>query len=222
LAPSLHRRYRGARDVLRGLDGTGAGAPWSREWLRLHADEPPPALPAARRDLLTRKLYADALDGNLQELLRYGDRNSMAWSREVRQPFLDHRLGEFVFALGPQAKISGGQSKVVLRDAMRALVPDEILGRQDKLGYQPPFASWLGGPLSSWLSERADDLHHEIRRRMVGDPIPGDRSVGLQRDLNETFRLVVLSECLEQMDRVGSERPCLSPESWNRRTATSR
>ena len=69
--------------------GSNLGQWWDSAWLAEFVDEPPPELPAARRDKLTRKLYADTMRGGLQELLRYGDRNSMAWSREVRQPFLD-------------------------------------------------------------------------------------------------------------------------------------
>ena len=79
-----------------------------------------------KRDALTRKLYADSMQGELQELLRYGDRNSMAWSREVRQPFLDHRLAELVFALPSDYKLYEGETKVVMRHAFKDLIPPSI------------------------------------------------------------------------------------------------
>jgi asparagine synthase (glutamine-hydrolysing) len=78
------------------------------------------------------------------ELLRYADRNSMAHSREVRLPFLDHRLVEFIFSLPDSLIIRNGWTKWILRQALRGVVPDAILNRIDKLGYEPPQREWLG------------------------------------------------------------------------------
>ena len=78
------------------------------------------------------------------ELLRYADRNSMAHSREVRLPFLDHHLVEFVFKLPDQLLVRNGWTKWVLREAFRDYVPEEITWRADKLGYMPPQSRWLG------------------------------------------------------------------------------
>jgi asparagine synthase (glutamine-hydrolysing) len=80
----------------------------------------------------------------LVELLRYADRNSMAHSREVRLPFLDHNLVEFVFGLPERLLIRDGWTKWVLRQAFRGVVPEQILNRVDKLGYEPPQQRWLG------------------------------------------------------------------------------
>jgi asparagine synthase (glutamine-hydrolysing) len=84
----------------------------------------------------------------LVELLRYADRNSMAHSREVRLPFLDHRLVEYVFTLPDEMIIRGGWTKWVLRRAFDGVVPAAIANRVDKLGYEPPQRDWLGG--RSW------------------------------------------------------------------------
>jgi asparagine synthase (glutamine-hydrolysing) len=84
----------------------------------------------------------------LIELLRYADRNSMAHSREVRLPFLDHNLVEFVFSLPERLLIRDGWTKWVLRQAFRGVVPEPILNRVDKLGYEPPQQRWLG--TSTW------------------------------------------------------------------------
>ena len=84
-------------------------------------------------------LYVDLMHGHLQELLRYADRNSMAFSREVRLPFLDHRLVEFTLSLPANLLMGGGWSKRVLRAAMRDIVPAAILARRDKIGFM---ASW--------------------------------------------------------------------------------
>ena len=74
----------------------------------------------------------------LPEFLRYADRNSMAFSREVRLPFLDHRLAEFAFGLPPDLLLKGATTKIVRRESMRGIVPDQILDRKDKLAYAPP------------------------------------------------------------------------------------
>jgi asparagine synthase (glutamine-hydrolysing) len=84
----------------------------------------------------------------LVELLRYADRNSMAHSREVRLPFLDHSLVEFIFSLPDHLILRGGWTKWILRQAFRGVVPDAILTRVDKLGYEPPQQRWLGA--RSW------------------------------------------------------------------------
>jgi asparagine synthase (glutamine-hydrolysing) len=92
---------------------------------------------------LNQGLYNDAKNGKLEDLLRYGDKNSMAHSREVRLPFLSHELVEFVFSLPPWFKIHDGWSKFILRDALKDLLPPKIAWRKDKIGYQTPQERWL-------------------------------------------------------------------------------
>src|SRR5215204_5314383 len=71
---------------------------------------------------------------NLQMLLHWEDRNSMAHSIEARVPFLDHRLVEFALALGNDHKTVGADTKRVLRRAMKDVLPPPVLARRDKLG----------------------------------------------------------------------------------------
>jgi asparagine synthase (glutamine-hydrolysing) len=79
----------------------------------------------------------------LPALLRFEDRNSMAHSIEARVPFLDHRLVELCFRLPFDFKVDGASTKDVLRRAMRGVLPDEVLGRQDKIGFRAdPAAAW--------------------------------------------------------------------------------
>lgn len=82
----------------------------------------------------------------LEKLLRFADRNSMAFSREVRLPFLSHELVEFLFTLPASYKISGGWTKRILRYAMEPIIPKQIAWRVDKLGFQPPQKEWLAEP----------------------------------------------------------------------------
>jgi len=116
--------------------------------------------------LLAQRLWLDVASDNLPDLLRYEDRNSMAFGIEARVPFLDHRLVEASLLLPDRLKITGrDQRKVVLREAMRGIVTNEVLGRRDKLNFQPPEKRWLTEAAPVWhrlashsLAESADLL----------------------------------------------------------------
>jgi len=102
---------------------------------------------------LQEALYESLTQTVLPALLRYADRNSMAFSREVRLPFLDHHLVEYLFAIPSDQKTRGTITKVVLRNAMRGRMPEEIRLRKDKLGFATPESLWLRGPLRIWIDE---------------------------------------------------------------------
>jgi asparagine synthase (glutamine-hydrolysing) len=70
------------------------------------------------------------------------DRATMAASVEVRVPFLDHELVDFVAAIDGRRKMPGGRKKWLLKQALRGIVPDEVLDGP-KLGFNVPFADWL-------------------------------------------------------------------------------
>jgi asparagine synthase (glutamine-hydrolysing) len=105
---------------------------------------------------LRKLLWWNTTRQGLVELLRYADRNSMAHSREVRLPFLDHNLVEFVFKLPDRLLIRNGWTKWILRAAFSDFVPGEITWRTDKLGYMPPQARWLEGRV--WKDVMAQQL----------------------------------------------------------------
>lgn len=92
---------------------------------------------------LARDLKYNTLNSGLPDLLRYCDRNSMAFSREVRLPFLNHNLVEFMFSMPSQYKIKGGVTKMLIRESMRGLIPVIVLDRKDKVGYEPPQKKWF-------------------------------------------------------------------------------
>ncbi|MEC5147452.1 asparagine synthase (glutamine-hydrolyzing) [Chitinophaga sp. 212800010-3] len=92
---------------------------------------------------LNQILYQNTTGAQLQVLLRYADRNSMAHSREVRLPFLYHEMVEFLFRLPPIYKIQNGWTKYIMRESFKSLLPDEITWRKDKIGYEPPQATWM-------------------------------------------------------------------------------
>ena len=97
------------------------------------------------------------------EMLVKVDRASMASALEVRLPFLDHRVVEWAWTLPMSAKVSGGQGKRIVRRALRNYLPDAIVDRP-KMGFDPPLAAWLRGPLRPW----AEELLSEQRLRDDG------------------------------------------------------
>ena len=78
----------------------------------------------------------------LDKLLRFADRNSMAFSREVRLPFLNYELVDFVFSLPSEFKIRNGWTKALIREGLSDILPEEITWRKNKLGFQPPQSKW--------------------------------------------------------------------------------
>jgi asparagine synthase (glutamine-hydrolysing) len=92
---------------------------------------------------LNSVLYNSLLFDGLQNLLRYADRNSMAHSREVRLPFLYHKLVEFVFSLPSEYKMVNGWSKFLLRKSQDNFLPKEICWRKEKVGYATPQTYWM-------------------------------------------------------------------------------
>ena len=100
-----------------------------------------------RMSAFERRLYVIFHLTILPTLLRNYDRYSMAESVEVRMPFMDHRLVSFVFSLPLSSKLGGGYTKRIVRDAMKGIVPEPILTRKDKIGWNAPLHNWLSGEL---------------------------------------------------------------------------
>ena len=92
---------------------------------------------------LSSALAGDSFGRFLTTLLRYGDRNSMAHSREVRLPFCDHRLADFALSLPPHLLMGEIQTKRLLRESMRGILPEPIRTRWNKQGFNPPQDLWF-------------------------------------------------------------------------------
>jgi len=103
------------------------------------------------KSLLDRLLYAD-IKTYLHELLMKQDQMSMATSIESRVPFLDHKLVEFTCSLPEHLKLRGGTTKYILREAMKDVLPQEILSRS-KMGFPVPIGTWFRGPYRSIIDE---------------------------------------------------------------------
>jgi asparagine synthase (glutamine-hydrolysing) len=142
---------------------------------------------------LSQKLYDDLTRFSIPPLLRYEDRNSMAFSLEARVPFLDHRVVEYCFALPNRFKIDPPHTKLVLRKAMNGRLPRSVTTRQDKLGYPTPAAVWFREGLNGWLQDtlhsqsfkECDLFHAPACMKVYEDHMAGqDRSWELWRILN--------------------------------------
>ncbi len=77
------------------------------------------------------------------QLLKDTDFMSMHHSIEVRVPFLDHFLVEYLSGLDAKVKLRGKVIKPLLTEVVRGIVPDEILSRDKKMGFTFPFQKWL-------------------------------------------------------------------------------
>ncbi len=120
-----------------------------------------PDVPHAANENGLAQMLRRQHSGGLVNLLHYGDAISMANSLEARMPFLDHRLVEFVWPLPGDYKVRLGMGKVLHREAMRGLVPDDILNDRNKHGFTTPISRQFrrdapdgNGPLDVLMSER--------------------------------------------------------------------
>jgi asparagine synthase (glutamine-hydrolysing) len=99
------------------------------------------------KDPLKNALYGDSFNRFLSTLLRYGDRNSMAHSVEIRLPFCDHRIAEFILTLPTEFIMGDGKTKRILRESMNGVLIDPIRLRMRKRGFLPPQNKWFNESL---------------------------------------------------------------------------
>jgi asparagine synthase (glutamine-hydrolysing) len=125
---------------------------------------------------LNHALY-NSVNVGMTQLLRYGDRNCMAHSREVRLPFLFHELVEFLFTLPAEFKIHDGWTKYIQRLTFEKLLPAEITWRKDKIGYEPPQKQWMQKePIKDQIRSIRNDLVKEkiLHPNVVNMPVEGE------------------------------------------------
>jgi asparagine synthase (glutamine-hydrolysing) len=110
-------------------------------------------------DKFKAHLAATLTSTSLPALLRFNDRNAMRFSVESRVPFLTTELVEFIYSL-PNEYLLGlnGETKTIFRKAMRGIVPDIILDRQDKIGFAAPEHQWLRSS-QDWVEDTLNIDH---------------------------------------------------------------
>ena len=112
-----------------------------------------------------------ALENSLPQLLRYEDKNSMAFSRETRLPFLDYRLVQLIYSMPVEEKISGAVTKKIMRNAMAGMVPDKIRNRYDKVGFETPQDNWLRKDFKPFVKEIIHNRSFEWRPYWDADAV---------------------------------------------------
>lgn len=106
---------------------------------------------AQTSDRLDQTLYADLVSYLPDDLLAKVDIATMAVSLEGRSPFLDHELLELTAQIPFNLKLRGyNQKKYILKEALRGLVPDEVMFRP-KMGFGVPIEAWFRGDLTGYL-----------------------------------------------------------------------
>lgn len=164
-------------------------------WLHPDAAVPIPPLPGPT--LREHQKYG-LTTSPLPAWNHHEDRNSMAFSLEARNPFLDYRVVEYGLALRAEDLLHDGVTKWALREAVRDIVPPEVVQRSAKQGFSTDQAAWLRGELGGVFEEtfRSESLG----RRSYFDPkqllaaLESHRS-GQSRDL-ELWRAFVVERWL--------------------------
>lgn len=116
--------------------------------------------PEARGRRVVENLAHSLQHRFLPGYLREGDRNSMHFSVESRLPFLTLPMANLLLSQPEDYLISpAGETKHIFRAAMRGIIPDEVLDRRDKIGFETPEDRWLtnmGTTVRQWLQHGAD------------------------------------------------------------------
>jgi asparagine synthase (glutamine-hydrolysing) len=187
--PTLHT-------PLRKFAGRELTPPWVQsKWFESRQAKLIPFHSTRAREVLRDQLINDLTVISVPSLLRCEDRNSMAWSVESRVPFLVPSIVEYCLSMPEEYLVDDtGQSKAVFRKAMRGLVPDVILDRQDKIGFEPPS--------NDWLRESSEYVQEELRTTVI-DCLPfidadrvrklGMKALSVNGSNEEVWRLIFVS-----------------------------
>jgi asparagine synthase (glutamine-hydrolysing) len=189
------------KKMLRKFTGRNDQPPgWiNHEWLKARGvDMNPSIIVYGNSEAYGRRLAEELRDAlankGLVSLMRHADRNSMRWSIESRVPFLTTELAEYLMTLPEHYLLSPkGETKSVFREAMRGIVPNEILDRRDKIGFQTPEQAWLKGQqteIKNWLEALNDlpFLNADAVRKKVDEIIANNQAYN-----TEAWRLINFS-----------------------------
>lgn len=122
--------------------------------------------PCPFEESLLNLQYRDLFCTKIPRALRFNDRVSMAYGTELREPFLDYRLVEYVFSRPAEFKIREGRQKWLLRQIANKYLGDQI-ALAPKRPLQTPQREWLGGELVDWVDSQ---LHVLVSKTSWFDP----------------------------------------------------
>jgi asparagine synthase (glutamine-hydrolysing) len=175
-----------------GPDGASLDPTWLA-WLERTADQSRALQPIAAISWLELRTYMNST------LLRDTDSVSMARSLEVRVPFLDTPLVEFMCALPDSARVRPDQKKALLLKSMEGLLPAEIL-RQKKRTFTLPWEAWLRAELRPKLEASFSNLVPALASHLHAAGVRGvwDNFLHGQTTWSRPWSLYVLNEWCRQ------------------------
>ena len=144
----------------------------------------------------------------LDDLLVKMDRMSMAHGLEARSPFLDTAVVEFGASLPDRLRMRFGKGKVLLRRAMKGILPDSILTR-GKMGFGAPLGAWFRSDLDGFVRERLLDPASPIYEYLRPEPVAEllERHGAATADLSaQIWALLTLESWLRQERAWGARR----------------
>ncbi|HVF88476.1 MAG TPA: asparagine synthase (glutamine-hydrolyzing) [Blastocatellia bacterium] len=157
LSPAIKRRLSAATGSRAG--GLTSHSVVLEDLNRLLAERP-------EADQLERMIYQELKLRLAELLLMRVDKVTMATSVEARVPFLDHRLVEFATAIPSSMKYRDGETKYILKRALRGMIPDGVLGRRKK-GFGAPINDWMFDRLGGFVESTL--LNSPLNRREIFD-----------------------------------------------------
>ncbi|AFM24311.1 asparagine synthase (glutamine-hydrolyzing) [Desulfomonile tiedjei] len=167
-----------------------------------HADSDS-VLQAARQwtglDPVTRMMFTDIQTYMAEDILTKVDRMSMAHSLEVRSPLLDYRVVELACRMPLGFKMGYRQTKKILKQAARGLVPSEILERS-KYGFQVPLGQWFKTDLRKWAEDRLLGGRHTVFRRGQVEKIWSEHLAGKADNAHKLWLILIFSEWESQIN----------------------
>ena len=141
------------------------------------------------KPLTERMVYHEFFVHTLPALLRNFDRASMINSIEIRMPFMDWRLITYVFSLPINSKIGQGFTKLLVREAMKGKMNENVRTRTFKVGIGSPVDYWFNGALKEWVmdnkkeSKQKDEFYKDYQKGGLSSQQVKDTWLGMNVEL---------------------------------------
>tara|TARA_B110000879_G_C11175379_1_gene515747 strand:- start:1442 stop:3298 length:1857 start_codon:yes stop_codon:yes gene_type:complete len=151
-------------------------------------------------DFISRMQNLDLNTYLVDDVLTKVDRASMANSLEVRVPILDHKFVELSATIPSEFKINNVDQKIIFKDAMRDLLPDEILSHK-KQGFSVPVSSWFREDLKDYLSDTLLSSDAKINNYLCKDEISKivmNHNKGMRDFSSKIWSLLFLEEWMKK------------------------
>ena len=134
-----------------------------------------------------KESFINHFEHKLEHLLLWGDKCSMAFSLELRFPFLDHNLVEKTIGMKNEQLINNGTTKYILREAMKDVLPEKIRTRNDKIGFSTPESNWFTEPTFKAFSQDVFHSQFFLELPYINNKVFLKKLNGLYSGMNPQF-----------------------------------